>query len=215
MNSRIYPHPFFAKEGQPIIIGVGIVALVLALVGWSFLSGIAVILFIFCAQFFRDPAREMPEDPRAVVSPADGRICKVQKAVDPLTGAECTMVSIFMNVFNVHSQKSPVTGTIEEIVYTPGLFVNADLDKASTDNERNAVRVKMEDGRSITFVQVAGLIARRIICHAEVGQKLERGERYGFIRFGSRVDMYLPTDAEICVSIGDKVTGVMTTIARL
>lgn len=215
MNSRIYPHPFFAKEGQPIIIGVGIVALVLALVGWSFLSGIAVILFIFCAQFFRDPAREMPEDPRAVVSPADGRICKVQKAVDPLTGAECTMVSIFMNVFNVHSQKSPVTGTIEEIVYTPGLFVNADLDKASSDNERNAVRVKMEDGRSITFVQVAGLIARRIICHAEVGQKLERGERYGFIRFGSRVDMYLPTDAEICVSIGDKVTGVMTTIARL
>lgn len=215
MNSRIYPHPFFAKEGQPIIIGVGIVALVLALVGWHFLSGIAVVLFIFCAQFFRDPAREMPEDPRAVVSPADGRICKVQKAVDPLTGAECTMVSIFMNVFNVHSQKSPVTGTIEEIVYTPGLFVNADLDKASTDNERNAVRVKTEDGRSITFVQVAGLIARRIICHAEVGQKLERGERYGFIRFGSRVDMYLPTDAEICVSIGDKVTGVMTTIARL
>ncbi len=262
MNSRIYPHPFFAKEGQPIIIGVGVVALLLALIGWHFLSGIAVILFIFCAQFFRDPARELPEDPRAVVSPADGRICKVQKAVDPLTGAECTMVSIFMNVFNVHSQKSPVAGTIEEIVYTPGLFVNADLDKASTDNERNAVRVKMEDGRSITFVQVAGLIARRIICHAEVGvnadldkastdnernavrvkmedgrsitfvqvagliarriichaevgQKLERGERYGFIRFGSRVDMYLPTDAEICVSIGDKVTGVMTTIARL
>ena len=215
MNSRIYPHPFFAKEGQPIIIGVGVVALLLALIGWHFLSGIAVILFIFCAQFFRDPARELPEDPRAVVSPADGRICKVQKAVDPLTGAECTMVSIFMNVFNVHSQKSPVAGTIEEIVYTPGLFVNADLDKASTDNERNAGRVKMEDGRSITFVQVAGLIARRIICHAEVGQKLERGERYGFIRFGSRVDMYLPTDAEICVSIGDKVTGVMTTIARL
>lgn len=215
MNSRIYPHPFFAKEGQPIIIGVGVVALVLALIGLNFLSGIAVILFIFCAQFFRDPAREMPEDPRAVVSPADGRICKVQKAVDPLTGTECTMVSIFMNVFNVHSQKSPVAGTVEEIVYTPGLFVNADLDKASTDNERNAVRVKMEDGRSITFVQVAGLIARRIICHTEVGQKLERGERYGFIRFGSRVDMYLPTDAEICVSIGDKVTGVMTTIARL
>lgn len=215
MNSRIYPHPFFAKEGQPIIIGVGVLALVLELLGLHFLSGIAVILFLFCAQFFRDPARELPEDPRAVVSPADGRICKVQKAVDPLTGAECTMVSIFMNVFNVHSQKSPVAGTVEEIVYTPGLFVNADLDKASTENERNAVRVKMEDGRSITFVQVAGLIARRIICHAEVNQKLERGERYGFIRFGSRVDMYLPTDAEICVSIGDKVTGVMTTIARL
>ena len=120
-----------------------------------------------------------------------------------------------MNVFNVHSQKSPVAGRVEEIVYTPGLFLNADLDKASTDNERNAVRVVTDEGRSITFVQVAGLIARRIICYAKVGDRLEKGERYGFIRFGSRADVYLPLDAEITVTIGDKVTGVMTTIARL
>ena len=185
------------------------------LLDWEFLAFLALILFIFCAQFFRDPAREIPTDPRAVLSPVDGRVCKVQKATDPLTGEECTMVSIFMNVFNVHSQKSPVAGRVEEIVYTPGLFLNADLDKASPDNERNAVRVVTDEGRSITFVQVAGLIARRIICYAKVGDRLEKGERYGFIRFGSRADVYLPLDAEITVTIGDKVTGVMTTIARL
>ena len=185
------------------------------LLDWEFLAFLALILFISCAQFFRDPAREIPTDPRAVLSPVDGRVCKVQKATDPLTGEECTMVSIFMNVFNVHSQKSPVAGRVEEIVYTPGLFLNADLDKASTDNERNAVRVVTDEGRSITFVQVAGLIARRIICYAKVGDRLEKGERYGFIRFGSRADVYLPLDAEITVTIGDKVTGVMTTIARL
>lgn len=215
LNSRIYPHPFFAKEGWPILIGVAAVTILLSVLGFSFLAALGTIVFIFCAQFFRDPARELPADPRAVVSPVDGRVCKVQKAADPLTGAECTMVSIFMNVFNVHSQKAPLAGTVEEIVYTPGLFVNADLDKASTDNERNAVRVLTPEGKSVTFVQVAGLVARRILCYAKVGQKLERGERYGFIRFGSRVDVYLPPEAEITVSIGDKVTGVMSTIARL
>ncbi|MBS5491765.1 MAG: phosphatidylserine decarboxylase [Sutterella wadsworthensis] len=215
MNSRIYPHPFFAREGRPFIIGTFAMAAIFWLLDWEFLAFLALILFIFCAQFFRDPAREIPTDPRAVLSPVDGRVCKVQKATDPLTGEECTMVSIFMNVFNVHSQKSPVAGRVEEIVYTPGLFLNADLDKASTDNERNAVRVVTDEGRSITFVQVAGLIARRIICYAKVGDRLEKGERYGFIRFGSRADVYLPLDAEITVTIGDKVTGVMTTIARL
>lgn len=215
MNSRIYPHPFFAREGRPFIIGTFAMAAIFWFLDWEFLAFLALILFVFCAQFFRDPAREMPTDPRAVLSPVDGRVCKVQKATDPLTGEDCTMVSIFMNVFNVHSQKSPVAGRVEEIVYTPGLFLNADLDKASTDNERNAVRVVTDEGRSITFVQVAGLIARRILCYTKIGDRLEKGERYGFIRFGSRVDVYLPLDAEITVSIGDKVTGVMSTIARL
>ena len=150
-----------------------------------------------------------------MLSPVDGRVCKVQKAQDPLTGEDAMMISIFMNVFNVHSQKSPVAGRVEEIVYKPGLFLNADLDKASTHNEHNAVRVTTDEGRSVTFVQVAGLVARRILCYAKVGERLEKGERYGFIRFGSRVDVYLPLDAEITVSIGDKVTGVMSTIARL
>lgn len=215
MNTRLYPHPFFAREGRPFIYGGIAVTLFFWLCSLTFLTWIAGLLTLFCIQFFRDPAREAPEDPRAVVSPVDGRVCKIQEAKDPLTGEDVRMISIFMNVFNVHSQKAPVAGRVEEIRYTPGLFLNADLDKASTDNERNAVRVTTPEGVSVTFVQVAGLIARRILCYAEVGSDLERGERYGFIRFGSRVDVYLPLDAEVAVTIGDKVTGVASTIARL
>ena len=215
MSNRIYPHPIIAREGWPILAGT----LIAVIVSWMLDLGIITFLFfvflVFAFQFFRDPAREAPEDPRAVVSPVDGRVCKVEKCTNPETGEDAVKVSIFMNVFNVHSQKSPVAGRVEEIVYKPGLFLNADLDKASTHNERNAVRVTTDEGRSVTFVQVAGLVARRILCYAKVGERLEKGERYGFIRFGSRVDVYLPLDAEITVSIGDKVTGVMSTIARL
>ena len=215
MNARVYPHPIIAREGWPILAG----AFILFLVSWWLDLGIITFLifvfFLFALQFFRDPAREAPEDPRTVVSPVDGRVCKVEKCTNPETGEDAVKVSIFMNVFNVHSQKAPVAGVVEKVTYTPGLFVNADLDKASTENERNAVTVRMADGRRITFIQVAGLVARRIICYATVGQELARGERYGFIRFGSRVDVYLPTDAEITVGIGDKVTGVMSTIARI
>lgn len=215
MNTRLYPHPFFAREGRPFIYGGLVLTAFFSWVDWSLLACLSGIVTVFCLQFFRDPAREQPEDPRAVVSPVDGRVCKIQDAVDPLTGEEAKMISIFMNVFNVHSQKSPVAGRVEEIRYTPGLFVNADLDKASTDNERNAVRVTTPDGVSVTFVQVAGLIARRILCYAKKDQELARGERYGFIRFGSRVDVYLPKDVEVTVTIGEKVTGVASTIARL
>ena len=201
MSNRIYPHPIIAREGWPILAG----ALIAVIVSWMLDLGIITFLFfvflVFAFQFFRDPAREAPEDPRAVVSPE--------------TGEDAVKVSIFMNVFNVHSQKSPVAGVVEKVTYTPGLFVNADLDKASTENERNAVTVRMADGRRITFIQVAGLVARRIICYATIGQELARGERYGFIRFGSRVDVYLPADAEIVAQIGDKMTGVSSTIARL
>ena len=202
MSNRIYPHPIIAREGWPILAG----ALIAVIVSWMLDLGIITFLFfvflVFAFQFFRDPAREAPEDPRAVVSPVDGRVCKVEKCTNPETGEDAVKVSIFMNVFNVHSQKSPVAGVVEKVTYTPGLFVNADLDKASTENERNAVTV-------------AGLVARRIICYATIGQELARGERYGFIRFGSRVDVYLPADAEIVAQIGDKMTGVSSTIARL
>ena len=215
MSNRIYPHPIIAREGWPILSG----ALIAVIVSWMLDLGIITFLFfvflVFAFQFFRDPAREAPEDPRAVVSPVDGRVCKVEKCTNPETGEDAVKVSIFMNVFNVHSQKSPVAGVVEKVTYTPGLFVNADLDKASTENERNAVTVRMADGRRITFIQVAGLVARRIICYATIGQELARGERYGFIRFGSRVDVYLPADAEIVAQIGDKMTGVSSTIARL
>ncbi|MDO5532282.1 phosphatidylserine decarboxylase [Sutterella sp.] len=215
MNNRVYPHPIIAREGWTILA----VAFLAFLVSWWLDLGVITFLFfvffVFALQFFRDPAREAPEDPKAVVSPVDGRICKVEKCPNPETGEDSVKVSIFMNVFSVHSQKAPVSGVVEKVTYTPGLFVNADLDKASTENERNAVTVRMEDGRRVTFIQVAGLVARRIICYTSIGDELKRGERYGFIRFGSRVDVYLPPDAEIVAGIGDKMTGVMSVIARL
>lgn len=214
--NKLPPYPIIAREGWPILLGLGVLALVFYWVlDWDFFGHIFLILFLFSFQFFRDPVRELPLDERAVVSPVDGRVCKVEKAEDPVTGEEALKISIFMNVFNVHSQKAPVTGTVETVRYTAGSFVNADLDKASTENERNAVTVRMDGGRRVTFVQVAGLVARRILCYTQVGDRLQRGERYGFIRFGSRVDVYLPPEAEPTVTIGDKVTGVLSTIARL
>ncbi|WP_165009035.1 phosphatidylserine decarboxylase [Neisseria yangbaofengii] len=214
MNKPSYPHPIIAREGWPFI-AIGFIAgvLVTAVNGW--LSLPFWLFTIFALQFFRDPARYIPQDPDAVLSPVDGRVVVVERAQDPYRKTEALKISIFMNVFNVHSQKSPVDGTVEAIEYNRGKFLNADLDKASTENERNAVLVTTATGREITFVQVAGLVARRILCYTQVGRKLSRGERYGFIRFGSRVDVYLPLDAKAEVAIGDKVTGVSTILARL
>ena len=213
--NRIYPHPFFAREGWPFI---GL-ALLIAIAVQFFVGGVLAfvfwVLFLFFLQFFRDPAREMTDDPKAVVSPVDGRVIKVEETVCPYTGEQTKVVSIFMNVFNVHSQKSPVSGKIEKIEYFPGRFLNASLDKASEFNERNAVTVVTESGVRVCFVQIAGLVARRILCYKLVGDEIARGERYGFIRFGSRVDVYLPLDAHVNVTIGQKVTGVSTVIAEL
>ncbi len=213
--NRIYPHPFFAREGWPFI---GL-ALLIAIAVQFFVGGVLAfvfwVLFLFVLQFFRDPAREMTDDPKAVVSPVDGRVIKVEETVCPYTGEQTKVVSIFMNVFNVHSQKSPVSGKIEKIEYFPGRFLNASLDKASEFNERNAVTVVTESGVRVCFVQIAGLVARRILCYKLVGDEIARGERYGFIRFGSRVDVYLPLDAHVNVTIGQKVTGVSTVIAEL
>ena len=138
----------------------------------------------------------------------------VAKATDPYAGREALKISVFMNVFNVHSNRSAVNGLVREIQYFPGKFVNADLDKASTENERNAVVIDA-NGQIVTLVQVAGLIARRILCYIHVGDRLKAGERYGFIRFGSRVDVYLPLTAEPLVSVGDKVFATNTALARL
>lgn len=215
MQNRSTIYPIIAREGWPII-GAGVIATLAFLVlDWELLAFLAFVFLVFSLNFFRDPIRPEPEDPRDVVSPVDGRVCKVQKAVNPETGEEAIQISIFMNVFDVHSQKAPVAGVIEKITYTPGLFLSADLDKASTDNERNAITVRTPEGRTVTFIQVAGLVARRIICHAAVGQTLRRGERYGFIRFGSRVDVYLPLEAEVKCVIGERVAGVLSTIAKL
>jgi phosphatidylserine decarboxylase len=154
-----------------------------------------------------------PADADAVISPADGRIVAVEKVRDEYLEREGLKISVFMNVFNVHSNKSPVDGEVKGRWYSPGSFVNADLDKASTENERNALWIQSERG-DVTCVQIAGLIARRILCYVRTGDRLVRGQRYGFIRFGSRVDVYLPVSARPEVSIGQKVSGGRTILAR-
>jgi len=209
-----YPHPIIAREGWPFLIGAIILALLASARG-GILEFLAWVVVLFVVQFFRDPPREIPQDAGAVLSPADGRIIKVERTQDPYGQREAILISVFMNVFNVHSNRSPVDGTVEQVQYFPGKFVNADLDKASAENERNAVVLKTTDGQTVTFVQVAGLIARRILCYIKAGDVLSRGQRYGFIRFGSRVDVYLPLDAAVKVSIGDRVSATSTILAIL
>lgn len=171
------------------------------------------IIALFVLQFFRDPARELPSDPLAVVSPADGRVVLVGRARDPYRDCDALKISVFMNVFNVHSNRSPVDATVSKVEYHAGSFFNAALDKASLENERNALLLKTASGQELTCVQVAGLVARRILCHVAAGAQLSRGQRYGFIRFGSRVDLYLPPDAQPRAAIGDKVYASETILA--
>jgi len=210
-----YPHPIIAREGWPFLIGSIAIALMLSGLVGGIVELLAWIVVLFVLQFFRDPARTIPQDAGAVLSPADGRIVAVERVNDPYVQREAIKVSVFMNVFNVHSNRSPVDGTVQQVWYFPGKFVNADLDKASTENERNAVWLKTVDGQDVTSVQVAGLIARRILCYVKAGDALARGQRYGFIRFGSRVDVYLPLNANVKVSIGDKVSATTTILAML
>jgi phosphatidylserine decarboxylase len=210
----MYPHPIIAKEGWPYLALVGAVTLLVHYLGGIAWSWPLWIIFIFVLQFFRDPQRIAALGRDLVLSPADGRIVVVEKAHDPYAGREALKISVFMNVFNVHSNRSAVNGAVKEIQYFPGKFVNADLDKASTENERNAVVIDA-NGQIVTLVQVAGLIARRILCYIHVSDRLKAGERYGFIRFGSRVDVYLPLTAEPLVSVGDKVFATNTALARL
>ena len=210
----MYPHPIIAKEGWPYLALLGVVTLLAHYLGGIAWSWPLWIIFFFVLQFFRDPQRIAALGRDLVLSPADGRIVVVEKTNDPYAGREALKISVFMNVFNVHSNRSAVNGLVKEIQYFPGKFVNADLDKASTENERNAVVIDA-NGQTVTLVQVAGLIARRILCYIHVGDRLKAGERYGFIRFGSRVDVYLPLTAEPLVSVGDKVFATNTALARL
>jgi phosphatidylserine decarboxylase len=214
MNNS-YPHPLIAREGWPFVGFTLVLALLLtALVSfWWALP--AWVVFIFVVQFFRDPARPIPAQPNAVLSPADGRIVAIEKTRDVYTDRDALKISVFMNVFNVHSNRAPVDGKISQVQYFPGKFVNADLDKASTENERNAIVIQTPEGKCVTSVQVAGLIARRILCYVKSGDELKRGQRYGFIRFGSRVDVYLPLEAKALVAIGDKVHASTTLLAEL
>ena len=210
-----YPHPVVAREGWPFLgIAVAIALLVGAFAGWWWSLPLW-LAALFVLQFFRDPQREVPEDPAAVLAPADGRIVAVEKARDPWLERDALKISVFMNVFNVHSNRAPVDGTVKQVWYHAGRFLNAALDKASVENERNALWLRTRSGADVTCVQVAGLIARRILCYVSAGAELARGERFGFIRFGSRVDLYLPLYAQPVAAIGDKVTAAESVLARL
>ena len=209
-----YPHPIIAREGWPFV-GFSFFIAIAASIGFGFWFALPFwLIAIFVLQFFRDPPRELPANPRAIVSAADGRIVFVGKAHDPFLHRDALKISVFMNVFNVHSNRSPVDGVIQKVWYHPGQFVNAALDKASEHNERNALWIKTHGGVDITCVQIAGLVARRILCYVGKGDQLARGQRYGFIRFGSRVDLYLPIDTFVKVSIGDMVYATSTVLAE-
>ncbi len=210
-----YPHPIIAREGWPFLAMSVLAAILVAwLVGWGWSMPLW-LWTVFVLQFFRDPPRPIPDGVRDVLSPADGRIVSILKTHDPYLDREALKISVFMNVFNVHSNRSPVDGEVKGRWYHAGRFVNAALDKASSENERNAVWLRTAGGVDVTSVQVAGLIARRILCYVKEGDRLARGERYGFIRFGSRVDVYLPPESRARVTIGDKVSASSTVLAEL
>ncbi|MCX7960866.1 MAG: phosphatidylserine decarboxylase [Burkholderiales bacterium] len=212
--SAAWPHPIVAREGWPFLAASAALAAGLtAWLGWGWAAPFW-LATLFVLQFFRDPARAVPADPRAVLSPADGRIVAVGRARDPYLARDALKISVFMNVFDVHSNRSPVNGTVRRRWYHPGSFLNAALDKASLENERNAVWLRTPEGADVVCVQIAGLVARRILCYVEEGATLSRGERYGFIRFGSRVDVYLPPDAEPVAALGDRVRATESILAR-
>lgn len=205
-----------AVEGYPFIALFAFTTLIFALLKWGIFALPFLLLTLFTVYFFRDPERCIPEDENAVVAPADGRIVYCGEVVDERYGAEPTYkVSIFMSVFNVHVNRAPCSGKIVGKFYNHGDFLNAALDKASLSNEQSGLMMETVTGRRVLFVQIAGLIARRIITYPKVGDLLERGERYGLIRFGSRVDVYLPRDADVLVRLGDLVTSGETVLGYL
>jgi phosphatidylserine decarboxylase len=200
-----------------------VIAAVLALLLWwalgTFVGCLGVALAVWVALFFRDPVRRVPQHGDAILSPADGRVCLIEAVVPPvqmgLGTAPLTRVSVFMNVFNVHVNRTPIAGTVRSIVYIPGKFLNADMDKASEDNERQLFVVRRGDGVEVGFVQIAGLVARRIIRFVSEGAAVQAGERVGLIRFGSRVDVYLPAGTAPQVCIGQSMIAGESVLARI
>lgn len=217
LSSAYRPSPkqtYIAREGYPFIaiaIGAGLLLWMTGLAVGSFLL---LCMAGFVAFFFRNPNRSVPEGKGLVFSPADGRIVKIQRCRAPYTDEDAFRVSIFMSVFNVHINRIPVSARVERVAYHPGRFLVATRDKASELNERNVIVLTDEEGRRFSLVQIAGLIARRIVCYVKEGDFLNCGERMGLIRFGSRVDLYLPAGAKIEVGVGDRVRGGETIIGR-
>ena len=207
-------YPIIAKEGWLFLAIAFFVSALLTYIQ-NPLSWIAWIVTLFILQFFRDPLRTKSSKKNVILSAADGKVIAIEKMTNPYTNKSSIKVSVFMNVFNVHSNKCPIDGKIIEKHYFPGKFLNASLSKASSENERCAITIETNDKKIITCVQIAGLIARRILCYKNQGDDIKAGERYGFIKFGSRVDLYLPTNALIKVNLGQTVKNTETIIANI
>ena len=207
-------YPIIAKEGW-LFLAIAFFASALLTYIQNPLSWIAWTVTLFILQFFRDPLRNKPSKKNVILSAADGKVIAIEKMTNPYTNKSSVKVSVFMNVFNVHSNKCPVDGKILEKYYYPGKFLNAALSKASLENERCAITIQTKEKKTITCVQIAGLIARRILCYKDKGDEVKAGERYGFIKFGSRVDLYLPTNASIKVNLGQTVKNTETIIAEI
>lgn len=206
------------RAGYPFLVA-GLVLVVLGLLVGLWLSWLGLLFTLFCLYFFRDPERVPPDRPGAVVAPADGKVVAIAAAAPPmelgLEEAARWKVSIFLSVLDVHVNRVPVDATVTRIAYRHGRYVNAALDKASEDNERNALALRLADGRDVVVVQIAGLIARRILCDAREGEAVRAGERFGIIRFGSRTDLYLPPGVRPQVAVGQTMIGGETVIAEL
>jgi phosphatidylserine decarboxylase len=207
------------REGYPFVLAFAAVTLVLFLLGFDPLAWIAVLLTLWCAYFFRDPERVTPTRKGLVISPADGRISAIIDVIPPpeldLPREKHVRISVFMNVFDVHVNRAPMEGRITRLAYVPGAFLNAELDKASEDNERQALTLDVGTGQPIGVVQIAGLVARRIVKFVDEGERLLVGQRFGLIRFGSRVDVYLPTSVKPLVCVGQRAIAGETVLADL
>lgn len=195
-----------AVEGIPFVVIAGIITVLFYAAGLIIPAVLFTLVTLFVVWFFRNPERTVPPGDNNVISPADGKIIDIREVDEArILKKKMLKISIFMNLFNVHVNRSPCTGKVVDILYNPGKFVSANLDKASLENEQNAVVLETPAGEKIIFIQIAGLIARRIVCWLREGQYVKRGERFGLIRFGSRVDVYLPVGTDVSVSLGDKV----------
>ena len=203
-----------AKDGYMFILPLAVLTGIFWALSWLWVTGLFAGLFLFVTWFFRDPERSIPEDPNAIVSAGDGRVVEIVQEKDPLLDGVYTRVSVFLNVFNVHVNRVPIAGKIQATRYNPGKFLNAASHKASLDNEQSAIL--LNNGHvTILVKQIAGLIARRIVCWAKEGDEYQRGQRFGLIRFGSRVDIFLPEGTDIRVAIGDIVNGGSSIIGYL
>lgn len=211
------PHSsLIVREGIPFVLPPAVFTLSAAALGYLFSAIVLGLITFFVVWFFRNPERKAPQDKRLIVSPADGRVIRIDDdTTHEMLPSRLKRVCIFMNVFNVHVNRAPCKGRIDEVRYYPGKFFSANLDKAAEDNERNAVLIRRDDGKMILTIQIAGLIARRIVCWVSQGMNIEKGARFGLIRFGSRLDVYMPKEAMLRVKLGDKVRAGESPIGEL